>query len=283
MNSCLFCNHSQHEIVLQTRDFSFTGEQFQILLCTQCGIWKTHPIPEDLSAYYPSDYRSHKATSSMLGKLYQLAKRYTLRKKKNWIEQITNQQTGILLDYGAGNGDFLARFRPTWQCYGVEPSALARSLAATRHGLTLTPKLSNEVSPSVTTAWHVLEHLPDPLQTLQTLYQQSQENGYLIVATPNRNSCEVAHYGRHWAGYDVPRHLWHFTAENLGRIVEQAGWTITSQRRLPWDIFYISLLSEQYRKNPFAWLFATVKSLYWFRQHRSSWVVVAQKKAGTSG
>jgi len=58
----------------------------------------------------------------------------------------------------------------------------------------------------------------------------------------------------HWAAYDVPRHLWHFTPKTIGQLAAKTGFKVVDQKRLPLDPFYNSLLSEQYKGNKLALL-----------------------------
>jgi len=57
---------------------------------------------------------------------------------------------------------------------------------------------------------------------------------------------------QHWAAYDVPRHLWHFTPTTIKKLAQQTGFQVVAQKRLPLDPFYNALLSEQYKGNKLA-------------------------------
>jgi hypothetical protein len=69
--------------------------------------------------------------------------------------------------------------------------------------------------------------------------------GICLTALPNCNSFDAKYYGKSWAAYDVPRHLWHFTPETYRIFAEKAGFQITEIKPLPLDVFYISVLSEK--------------------------------------
>ena len=99
---------------------------------------------------------------------------------------------------------------------------------------------------------HGFEHLENPRQIKQWLYNHLSSPGVLIIAVPNFNSWEAKYYGEHWAAYDVPRHLWHFSQESIKAIFEP-DFEVLEQHSMWFDAFYISLLSEQYksgRSNP---------------------------------
>ena len=75
----------------------------------------------------------------------------------------------------------------------------------------------------VVTAFHVLEHVPDPVAVLRRTLSWLAPGGLLIVEVPNAGGLGAAVFGRAWSGLELPRHLSHFTPETLTRAVEQAG------------------------------------------------------------
>jgi SAM-dependent methyltransferase len=91
-------------------------------------------------------------------------------------------------------------------------------------------KLPNEERYDLTTLWHVLEHLPNPLETLRRLRRATKTGGRLIVAVPDSSGYAARLFGRRWFGYDAPRHLAHFTKETLWAALTAADW-----RPLHWE------------------------------------------------
>jgi SAM-dependent methyltransferase len=75
----------------------------------------------------------------------------------------------------------------------------------------------------VVTAFHVLEHVPDPVAMLRRMLQWLAPGGVLIVEVPNAGGLGAALFGKAWAGLELPRHLSHFSPDTLTRAVEQAG------------------------------------------------------------
>jgi hypothetical protein len=71
----------------------------------------------------------------------------------------------------------------------------------------------------------------------------------LIIAVPNSESPDAAHYKSFWAAYDVPRHLWHFNKNTMELLLSKIPLKITSVRPMKLDAYYISLLSEKYKKS----------------------------------
>jgi hypothetical protein len=77
------------------------------------------------------------------------------------------------------------------------------------------------------------------------LHRTLDDTGIAIIAVPNNTSYDAQHYGEHWAAYDVPRHLWHFTPSTMMRWGEKHGFILERQYTMPFDGFYISMLSER--------------------------------------
>lgn len=236
---------------ITTKDFLVSGKSFDLLYNDDLHLLKTTPVPplNELSKYYESDeYISHTDDNKgLLQSLYQLVKSWSLSNKVNLINK-ENRGQGTLLDIGAGTGEFLiAAKKQNWQVYGMEPNATALKLAAGK-GLNLELNLSAFDSKKfdVVTLWHVLEHIPDLEDMISQLTDLVKPGGTLIIAVPNYNSYDAKHYGKFWAAYDVPRHLWHFSQESMKKIFK-SHFQLTSTRPMIFDSFYVSLLSEKYK------------------------------------
>jgi SAM-dependent methyltransferase len=137
---------------------------------------------------------------------------------------------GRLLDIGCGNGSFLLEARRTgWDAIGVDPDAEGVA-AARKRGLrvhlgTVADVLTLIEPFDAITMAHVLEHVPDPVETLTKCHALLRPGGKLWVATPNLNSRGRGRYTRDWRGLEPPRHLVLFTPEALKDVFESAGFT----------------------------------------------------------
>ncbi|MEO1654399.1 MAG: methyltransferase domain-containing protein, partial [Bacteroidota bacterium] len=95
--------------------------------------------------------------------------------------------------------------------------------------------------------WHVLEHVHRLSETLQKLKRMLDSGGKLLIAVPNHQSWEAGLYREYWAGYDVPRHLYHFSPDTMQRLLEKNGLGIQEKIPMIFDAFYVSLLSGKYK------------------------------------
>ena len=116
------------------------------------------------------------------------------------------------------------------------------------------------------TLWHVLEHLSEPGKVFERLGYLLKDDGKLIIAVPNRESADASHYGNAWAAYDVPRHLWHFAPDTLKRMAGMHGFRVRSIKPMPFDGFYVSMLSEEYKGSRFYFMKGLLVGLSaWFK------------------
>lgn len=152
------------------------------------------------------------------------------------------------MDVGCGTGDFLSACQSDgWNVTGVEPSEQARKLASEKGVETVTQLDQARGSFQLITLWHVLEHVPHLNNTLNKLYSLLEPNGTLLLAVPNHTSLDAKKYEQYWAGYDVPRHLWHFDQQNMEQLLRKHNLSLQKTLPLTLDSFYVSLLSETYR------------------------------------
>jgi 2-polyprenyl-3-methyl-5-hydroxy-6-metoxy-1,4-benzoquinol methylase len=255
ITDCPVCGSSDKNLFLSCKDHFVSGETFTISRCNACGFCFTdpRPSPEESARYYESDkYVSHSRTSEGLTNyLFHRARRYTLGSKKRLIRKYASGSN--MLDYGCGTGAFLSVMKAAgWNTRGIEPNPIARNHAAEQYGLEVYDETALESIPDNTldaiTLWHVLEHIYPMKDRIHTFHKKLKKDGTLIVAVPNMNAYDAKHYGPYWAAYDVPRHIYHFTPESMVRLFTDSGFSYRRSKGMWLDAFYISLLSEKYKR-----------------------------------
>jgi 2-polyprenyl-3-methyl-5-hydroxy-6-metoxy-1,4-benzoquinol methylase len=155
------------------------------------------------------------------------------------------QPGGKLLEIGCGNGDRLALFRDLgWKTNGIEPDAKAAQLASAR-GLsvlsaTLQPGALPAASFDAILMSHVIEHVPDPQETIRECHRLLRPGGVLAMLTPNTDSLGHRWFGRNWLHLDPPRHLHVFNCRNLPKLCADAGFAdvrcATTPRDANWTL-----------------------------------------------
>lgn len=244
-------NISNSKPFLKVKDFSVSGEVFELLYNPDYDMLITHPQPsiQDLPRYYESDdYISHTdGKRTLFEKLYHFVKKIALNNKLSLINSCGEK--GNLLDIGAGTGDFLSVAKNNgWNIIGIEPSDKAKTIAINK-GVTFVDQISNiaDNSIDVVTMWHVLEHVPDLEHQISELKRIIKPNGSIIIAVPNFNSYDANHYKEYWAAFDVPIHLWHFSKTAIQKLFNEKNLSLTKTLPMKFDSFYVSLLSEKYK------------------------------------
>lgn len=239
---------------LHAKDWRVTKEDFALDRCAICGLVITQPQPAEalIGRYYETDdYISHAVSArSLLDRVYHRVRLYMAGKKHALIRRYTTGKR--LTDIGAGNGFFAAFMQSKgYAVSGFEPSANARTAALNAHHIELNEmqKLFQQESASAdaVTLWHVLEHVHDPETYLQSIHRILAPDGVLFLAMPNYRALDAWFYGTHWAAWDVPRHLWHFHTASVRKLFQRTGFELIRRRGMPFDAFYVSLLSEKYR------------------------------------
>lgn len=238
------------KIYISCKDYSVTQEAFNLLYDPETDLLITDPRPDNLKKYYESEtYISHTdSKKTVMDKVYQYIKHINIKSKLNLIYAYS-QKNKKLLDVGTGTGDFLvAAKKRGWDILGVEPNKNASDKAATKK-INVLPNLESvpQQKFNVITLWHVLEHLPDLNSQITNLAELLDNDGTLIIAVPNYKSLDAKYYKEHWAAYDVPRHLWHFSKTSIDRIFKEHGMKVIKTRPMLFDAFYVSLLSEKYK------------------------------------
>jgi 2-polyprenyl-3-methyl-5-hydroxy-6-metoxy-1,4-benzoquinol methylase len=252
--ACPICHHAEFSDFIILKDYSISQEDFTIQVCNSCGLKFTNPQPSasSLARYYQSEkYISHNVSANLFGFAYTLARNLSVRKKLKLVQQF-HPSPGYLLDFGCGTGEFLKHAQQKkWKVSGIEPNALAREKASKLLGQEIDSQLIESDSPmyEAITLWHVLEHVQDIETTLTKIRKALKVTGNIFIAVPNHNSYDAKHYTHYWAGYDVPRHLWHFEKKTLNALLNKLGFKIVHTIPMKLDSFYVSLLSEGY-KNP---------------------------------
>ncbi len=231
-------------------DYTVSNESYEVMYNEQLDMLVTSPLPKDLHNYYKSeDYISHTdSKKSIFDKIYHLVKKYALNKKLKLINSF-NLTNKTLLDIGAGTGDFLKVCQQEgWTVNGVEPSSDARNIANSK-GISLVEDLKNisHKKYDVITLWHVLEHITNIHDYIRDIKDMLNENGTLIIAVPNYQSYDANYYKEHWAAFDVPRHVWHFSKTSIHKIFKFHQLKVHKILPMKFDSFYVSLLSEKYK------------------------------------
>lgn len=219
---------------LRFSDIRAGRRSYDVGVCPNCGLGITFPFPdrEDLNALYSTEqYRDHKARFvSPAEKLIRLFRKGRCRRIQEKMPK------GRILDVGCARGLFLSLMRESdWEVYGLELNDETAFSARTDLGLDVkTGSLADAHFPESffdrITIWHVLEHVPEPVATIEECRRILRPGGMLALAIPNLDSLQARISGRHWFHLDIPWHLYHFNAENIKLLLEREDFRISRVR-----------------------------------------------------
>ncbi len=253
---CPICNSTNIQEQLSAKDYTVSQNIFSIWHCNACTARFTQDVPDQdaIGAYYASEnYISHSDTKKgIINNLYHLVRKRTLGAKRRLVINETGITKGSILDIGCGTGAFLNNMKEAnWNITGLEPDTVARTKAAELYHIQpqepgklfdLEPASFNAI-----TMWHVLEHVHELHAYIKQIEKLLAPEGKAFIAVPNYTSKDATIYAAHWAAYDVPRHLYHFSPQSMEILLAQHGLKLTAVKPMWFDSFYVSMLSEQYK------------------------------------
>jgi 2-polyprenyl-3-methyl-5-hydroxy-6-metoxy-1,4-benzoquinol methylase len=273
---------------MKVKDHFLSQEIFEIKETETKGVYKTSPTPSNISKYYESeDYISHHQDSGTLKeKLYKFLQSFNLQYKKTVLLDRISKGSKVL-DYGCGAGEFVKYIENDFETLGFEPNGDARKAASKKISKAIILDNIHQIedqSLDAITLWHVFEHIENQDEMLELFSKKLKEKGLLIIAVPNPTSYDAKHYKEYWAAYDVPRHIYHFSKNGMENLIsKKPNWKMRKIKPLILDSYYISMLSEKYKKSSFFWLKAIVygtisniKAL--FSNEFSSLIYIIEKK-----
>jgi 2-polyprenyl-3-methyl-5-hydroxy-6-metoxy-1,4-benzoquinol methylase len=227
---CLFCD--VHDEQLRFRD-----GPFRVVECARCGHVYVNPrLPaERLHEMYQDDYwASDRAKefgyAQYLGEAQNYLKTYRMR--CGLVDRYM-PRPGRVLDVGCAAGFFLKVMADRgWQTTGIEIAVPMIEYASTELGLDdvhrgdLTSVALPRGSFDLVTLWDVIEHLERPDLHLARVHELLAPDGLLVLETQDVSSRFARLLGRRWQHYKHEEHLYHFHAESIRRLLDQAGFEI---------------------------------------------------------
>jgi len=253
---CPVCGSENIQFSLSAKDHTVSQNEFPVWHCNACTARFTQDVPaeKEIGSYYASEsYVSHSGTKKgIVNKLYHMVRQRTLRSKRKLVINATGKANGTILDIGCGTGAFLHNMQEAgWNITGLEPDDIARSKANELYSIApQDPSKLFELQPgsyNAITMWHVLEHVHNLHGYLQKINELLAPGGRVFIAVPNYTSYDAAAYKEHWAAWDVPRHLYHFSPASMEQLLNKFGLKLLTCKPMWYDSFYVSMLSEQYK------------------------------------
>jgi len=194
----------------------------------------------------------------VLLKLYDIVRNYNIKSKLSLIKKF--HHAGNILDLGCGLGYFLNGIIKdgTFNAKGVDVSEDALAYIKAKFNITGFNETNLDTFKDkqfdVITQWHVLEHVFNLQHRLHQLKRILSTKGTMFIAVPNSAGWDAKYYKTYWDGYDVPRHIHHFSKDSLTRLFNQNGFKVIAVKGMLFDAPYISMRSEYHQNNKLGFL-----------------------------
>lgn len=220
LDACPVCGAQSGEVIYSDASDPLTGDSFQVIACSGCGVAYTSPRPLSADRYYPQRYRAYgPLLTRILGAFYRM-------RVSRWAAW--KREGGSVLEVGCGLGLMLAAFSQFgWKATGIERNEEVVARIRPMPGVEITTiaveELPVDVRFDLIVMFHVLEHIGDPVQLLRECAKRLAPGGRLVVNVPNFGSWQARFAGPKWLHLDVPRHLVHYTPQTLAATFERAG------------------------------------------------------------
>jgi SAM-dependent methyltransferase len=190
MIACPACSERQTQKIKAWR---LSGKQARAYACPDCGLFFVHPQPprEALDAYYAQDGGWQSSRPERLMKPSQVRKKGaapTLMAALDVYFQASAPTAGSrMFDFGCGTGIWLNSFQDQgWDTFGLEPSS---NDAFVRHKRL--EAIPSEPEFDFVLAYHVLEHLPRPFDTMKALAQAIRPGGHFLLSVPRLDTIDI--------------------------------------------------------------------------------------------
>lgn len=237
--------------------------RFTLVRCNCCGLVRTNPRPtaETMGFYYPDNYGPYMGTKVTIERRgLSKALRGAVRRLIDFrAHKVPNLSSGKALEIGCASGGFLAKLSSYgWSVTGLEFSPTA-AVAARQQGFNVIQGALEDVNlPKETfdlvVGWMVLEHLHHPITALRKLHEAAKPGAWLVLSVPNCTG-GLQQFGPDWFPLHVPNHLFHFSRETLGKLLQAGGWEIRRcmQQRVLID-WPLSMALKLQSRNLLPWL-----------------------------
>lgn len=215
---CPICNKKTNTLLLDRG-------RFNLYFCKECKNGFIHPVPKNLSSYYPKLYWGH------LGRFSSLRERLHngfQEDRKKWFKKYLSK--GDVLDVGSGEGVFGQILGKNFKVTNLEyPGAEVNNKSVIKVDF-LSWKTKDHFDGIV--FLESLEHVINPQKYLEKAASLLKKNGYIFVEYPKFSSFESKLLGKYWLQRDIPRHLFHFTEKGLRILTNKVNLKIVEQKGL---------------------------------------------------
>lgn len=227
MRACPLCGSESHEVLYDL--------EVAVVRCRQCTMVYLNPQPRvDHQGFYDESYyrgsSTKKADTDNEDVLEEQKVDIRLESCQAVVDRVMKivPNPGSWLDIGCGPGFLLSQAKARgWQCTGLDSSPFAPKIARERFGLDdVHTRLIEGVDFGgrlfdVISMQHVIEHIYEPVPTMQKILALLRPGGILYIETPDICSGSALREGADWLHIKIPEHVLYFSQQTLEMLMQK--------------------------------------------------------------
>lgn len=229
MNKCNLCESTNLEHLYSAPGFH-AEKTFEILKCGTCSLVCASVTAEDIAGAYEADYYETAYPGYVSDKVFHD------RNNNDILNDIEKHfPRGQLVEVGSAFGFFLEQAKKRgWDVTGYECSEYASKAAQDIYDVRVKAEdfLDADLGRDYTmfAMLDTIEHLLDPLSMLKKGAQILKPGGGAYVCAGDFGTLHARLAGRKWRMMVPPLHVYFFTPDTLGAMMEKAGFKVISTR-----------------------------------------------------
>jgi SAM-dependent methyltransferase len=230
--SCPVCNNENSKSMFKKHGLAYRK-------CRQCGLVYASPRPspriiesrvEMFAGQMPSDLQFLQDRVNFQSERINILKSFNLK--------------GSLLDFGSGDGSFVRAARIAgYDAVGIEKAKGATEYAKKNYDVIIYPgdikyNFLSRNTFDLITMWDVLEHLPDPVDICNILFNLLSKNGKLIILTPQSKGLSAKLKKSDYWVFGPNDHLCLFSMKTILLLMQKVGLhvdIVLTKDLVPWN------------------------------------------------
>jgi 2-polyprenyl-3-methyl-5-hydroxy-6-metoxy-1,4-benzoquinol methylase len=223
---CPICNCKKiNKIAISTREEG-GGKKAGLLECQNCQVIFSEDYQQDRSYIYGENYAAWGASiDDKKEKKISIAKKMACESQIKSIKKYLKGSEIRILDIGAGNGYLMeCASELGFDAWGTEISSHSADICEKKfpgkiHLGTISGAGYQDRFFDVVFLTDVLEHLPDPLQSMKEIKRILKPGGYLLIISPNSGSATRKILGKNWFQYKH-EHVLYYNRRSLKYLLD---------------------------------------------------------------